>query len=230
MNPIEERFDTDAPGLGWKCLSTGWPDRLVFKSDGSVMFVEIKSERDPIRPNQLRMLKALQSLGFKVFISVGGDVSNLVEADEWPTSSSNLGRPVMIDVGISRSTARVYAYKARKLAREIEELKKSPNVSEERLEELTGRLREMHKKTEQFWGKDLKANEVIDLAEEHEAGGPRAKRSSDLLAQLEKEIREEDEKRKLAAKRFIDPTPSVCIMWDPHKEEKDATTDVVEET
>jgi hypothetical protein len=49
--------------MGYEVLSSGWPDLLVAKDGRLHCVVELKSFRDDLRPNQLRVHESLRSAG-----------------------------------------------------------------------------------------------------------------------------------------------------------------------
>lgn len=70
MVDVEQRFDEYAKKSfpGFEILAGGFPDRILFK-DGKLIFVEIKSVNDNLRPNQRKTLHALQTAGFNVILA-----------------------------------------------------------------------------------------------------------------------------------------------------------------
>ena len=70
MVDVEDRFDEYAKKKfqGFEILTGGFPDRILFK-DSKLIFVEIKSVNDNLRPNQRKTLHALQTAGFNVILA-----------------------------------------------------------------------------------------------------------------------------------------------------------------
>jgi len=54
--------------MGYEVLSSGWPDLLVAKDGRLHCVVELKSFRDDLRPNQLRVHESLRSAGVIVHL------------------------------------------------------------------------------------------------------------------------------------------------------------------
>jgi hypothetical protein len=65
-NNAEAVFRRKAIASGWEVLKSGWPDFLIIK-DNKVVFVEVKSEWDVLKPNQILMLNILAGLGMKCY-------------------------------------------------------------------------------------------------------------------------------------------------------------------
>ena len=55
-------------GLCWKFLSTvsGVPDRICLFPSGRIVFVELKAPGEKPRPLQIRQMKRIRQLGFRV--------------------------------------------------------------------------------------------------------------------------------------------------------------------
>jgi hypothetical protein len=71
MRPSEQAVDDRYKAEGWYDFSNGWPDRAYARlKDGKleVRFVEIKSLKDGLRPEQELMHAVLLSQGIKVEI------------------------------------------------------------------------------------------------------------------------------------------------------------------
>lgn len=61
LTEAEQRFLSLADAKGKLCLRSGWPDFLVIDRDtGGVVWVEVKAERDEVRPSQIKMFAALE--------------------------------------------------------------------------------------------------------------------------------------------------------------------------
>ena len=61
-------------GLALKFISPGYagvPDRLVLMPGGKMCFMELKAPGRKPRPLQVRLIKQLRALGFKVFVVYG---------------------------------------------------------------------------------------------------------------------------------------------------------------
>ena len=71
---IEKRLVKEAKAIDGLCLKftspsmAGVPDRIVLLPEGKIGFVEVKAKGKKPRPLQVRRIKQLRSLGFKVFI------------------------------------------------------------------------------------------------------------------------------------------------------------------
>jgi hypothetical protein len=62
MNAFEEKVKATYAEQGWTVLSSGWPDCLMVRGVGDkleICAVEIKSENDALRPNQITLLDIL---------------------------------------------------------------------------------------------------------------------------------------------------------------------------
>ena len=70
MSTDSERLIDEVAGiLGFdETLQSGWPDRLVRRSDGSLAFVEIKKGHEPLNPRQKQMAGRLRELGIDYFV------------------------------------------------------------------------------------------------------------------------------------------------------------------
>ena len=58
-------------GFCWKFVSpgiVGVPDRLALLAKNKVAFIEVKKERETLRPIQRKRKKQLENLGFKVYV------------------------------------------------------------------------------------------------------------------------------------------------------------------
>ena len=72
-------------GLALKFISPGYagvPDRLVLMPGGKMCFMELKAPGRKPRPLQVRRIKELRALGFKVFVvdgkeEIGGIINAL---------------------------------------------------------------------------------------------------------------------------------------------------------
>lgn len=72
-------------GLALKFISPGYagvPDRLVLMPGGKMCFMELKAPGRKPRPLQVRRIKQLRALGFKVFVvdgkeEIGGIINAL---------------------------------------------------------------------------------------------------------------------------------------------------------
>jgi hypothetical protein len=51
-----------------KLTETHWPDRVCFSSTGRTVFIEMKTEKGPIRPGQQVTIEKLRKSGFPVYI------------------------------------------------------------------------------------------------------------------------------------------------------------------
>ena len=71
---IEKRLVTEVKAIDGLCLKftspsmAGVPDRIVLLPEGKLGFVEVKAKGKKPRPLQVRRIKQLRSLGFKVFV------------------------------------------------------------------------------------------------------------------------------------------------------------------
>ena len=71
---IEKRLIDEVKNKKGLCLKfisssmTGIPDRIVLLPKGKIGFVEVKSPGEKPRPIQVKRIKKLKSLGFKVFV------------------------------------------------------------------------------------------------------------------------------------------------------------------
>lgn len=88
-SPSEERLKAQAEVAGFEILRDGWPDYTLIK-DGKPLFVEVKQgpsqSRMPasiLKPNQIKMLRFLESLGFDVRIARDGELNDLYTIDAW---------------------------------------------------------------------------------------------------------------------------------------------------
>lgn len=77
-----------AGGMALKFISPGFdgvPDRLLLFPNGKCAFVELKAPGRKPRPLQIKRIKQLASLGFKVFIidcpeQIGGIIDELIKS------------------------------------------------------------------------------------------------------------------------------------------------------
>lgn len=70
-----------AGGIAWKFVSPGRrgvPDRIILLPGGRIIFVECKAPGKKPRPEQLRLHRKLNALGFKVFILDSKDTEGIV--------------------------------------------------------------------------------------------------------------------------------------------------------
>lgn len=71
---IEKRLVTEVKAIDGLCLKftspsmAGVPDRIVLLPEGKIGFVEVKAKGKKPRPLQVRRIKQLRDLGFKVFV------------------------------------------------------------------------------------------------------------------------------------------------------------------
>jgi len=121
MPTTEEVFVHNAHARGYKVIKGGWPDYLLVAPDGSVEFVELKHEDEPLRGTQPDILNALASIECKVWISIEGSFENRSDPFDWPIAKA--GRPTgrMSKKEISHGTAAQYRWKLRNAQAENEE-------------------------------------------------------------------------------------------------------------
>jgi hypothetical protein len=62
----ETSFLRGMKGKGYKVLSVGWPDFILLKRGTQPIMVEVKSDKDYLRPEQLSILALLSDYGFDV--------------------------------------------------------------------------------------------------------------------------------------------------------------------
>jgi len=73
-SPIEKAFKKHVETLGWWCLKlkvishAGFPDRVLMKAPGRIVFVELKATGKKPRPLQVYVMKRLIKLGFEVHV------------------------------------------------------------------------------------------------------------------------------------------------------------------
>ena len=71
-------------GLALKFISPGFagvPDRLVLMPGGKMCFMELKAPGRKPRPLQVRRIKQLRALGFKVFVVDGKEkIGGIIDA------------------------------------------------------------------------------------------------------------------------------------------------------
>ena len=67
MNRTERALKCDLEQEGYTVFQGGWPDFLAVK-DGKLFFIECKSARDSLRPNQRALLDALRDGGLNVSV------------------------------------------------------------------------------------------------------------------------------------------------------------------
>lgn len=71
---IEKRLVKETKAIDGLCLKftspsmAGVPDRIVLLPEGKLGFVEVKAPGEKPRPIQVKRIKQLRSLGFKVFV------------------------------------------------------------------------------------------------------------------------------------------------------------------
>lgn len=71
---IEKRLVKETKDIDGLCLKftspsmAGVPDRIVLLPEGKIGFVEVKGPGKKPRPIQVRRIKQLRKLGFKVFV------------------------------------------------------------------------------------------------------------------------------------------------------------------
>jgi len=71
---IEGEFKKQTKHAGWWCLKlkiishAGFPDRMLLKHPGLVVFVEVKATLKKPRPLQSWVHKKLRKLGFEVYV------------------------------------------------------------------------------------------------------------------------------------------------------------------
>ena len=82
---IEEKLCKEVKkigGLALKFLSTvnGYPDRIILVKIGRVAFVEVKAPGKKPRPIQVKRIKQLRELGFKVYVLDNKkDIPNIID-------------------------------------------------------------------------------------------------------------------------------------------------------
>lgn len=88
---IEEKLVKEVKargGLALKFVSPGTngvPDRIILIAYGKVAFVEVKSKGEKPRAVQVRMIKKIRDLGFKVYVlddekDIGGIIDEIQSA------------------------------------------------------------------------------------------------------------------------------------------------------
>lgn len=71
---IESKLVTRTKAIDGMCLKftspslTGVPDRIILLPKGRIGFVEVKAKGKKPRPIQVKRIKQLRDLGFKVFV------------------------------------------------------------------------------------------------------------------------------------------------------------------
>lgn len=87
---IERRLVQGVKAMGGKAYkftspgNVGVPDRLVVMPGGGVFFVELKSERGRLSPNQAHQISQLEKLGHTVSVLYGKeDVDKFLRAVSW---------------------------------------------------------------------------------------------------------------------------------------------------
>jgi len=71
-NSHEEAFAQLAEGLGWRVAKRGWPDFFCYDPDTEGMiFVEVKPPGQKLRAHQWLVMRGLDRLGAKCFVSDG---------------------------------------------------------------------------------------------------------------------------------------------------------------
>jgi len=85
---LEKRLRLEVKKHGGRALKfispgkRGVPDRLVLKSGGQALFVEMKVPGKPLRPLQLKRVEQLRTLGFKVYkIDSIEDIKNFIQEE-----------------------------------------------------------------------------------------------------------------------------------------------------
>ena len=66
----------------WNSGTSGWPDRIIFFSDGKIGFVEVKAPGKVPRALQAHRREQLRKLGFRVYIldatdQIGGIIDDI---------------------------------------------------------------------------------------------------------------------------------------------------------
>jgi len=62
----EKKFQQAAKEAGWDVVRSGWPDYLIQKGN-KIAFVEVKSKKDRLHLNQIKILNILSGLGLKCY-------------------------------------------------------------------------------------------------------------------------------------------------------------------
>jgi hypothetical protein len=86
----ERHFEMVAENEGYQIVKNGWPDYVLVKGD-EIIFVEVKTKGDMLRPVQVGMLLLLERAGAKVRVAVNGELSNLVTVMEYLKIYDDLG-------------------------------------------------------------------------------------------------------------------------------------------
>lgn len=76
----EDRVIADLQALGFQVVRGGWPDVLILNGEGRwLMFAEIKTLQDHIRPSQERMLTALEGTPIPVRVITPKTFADIVK-------------------------------------------------------------------------------------------------------------------------------------------------------
>ena len=85
---IEEKLVKEVKHYGGKCWkfvspgTDGVPDRIVLLHKGRIAFVEVKAPGKELRPQQKKIKRELEELGFKVYVldneeEIGGIINEI---------------------------------------------------------------------------------------------------------------------------------------------------------
>lgn len=81
-NKIEGDFVQGMRKRGYFVIPRGWPDYVLIKYDSRPKLVEVKSENDKLRPEQLAILTLLNDYGFDVRLSDGSGEGRILTNGE----------------------------------------------------------------------------------------------------------------------------------------------------
>jgi len=75
---VELTLQQNAKKRGYAVLSRGWPDFLLHRAD-EVRFIEVKREGEELSKYQTDLFTLMKKVGITVWISVDGQLDNLLE-------------------------------------------------------------------------------------------------------------------------------------------------------